>query len=906
MRQRSPLAIEFLGLTLSCGMAWAQTAPSSTRVVVEEQIALPTETVIGAPLPAPLTPPGCERLAIIDMRNTDDGWTTATLAGDVPEAGGGVLAWRGAGESMSGFLRGDDGRRWRIIAADTGSRLELVDVDRLPPCAEIPSRASAEALVHAHEGGLVDAGMLAACDTGRPIDVLVVYTAAARATAGGKSAIEGQITAAIAAANASYGNSRINARLNLLMQTETDYVSSDFGTDLGRLAATNDGQLDWVHALRDTIGADMVAMVRVDGEYCGIAYLMYSNGPESQDIPFSVTALGCLSNQTLAHELGHNMGCCHASGDGGGCTGGGLWSYSLGWRFNGQSGSQFRTIMAYAPGNRIDYFSNPRVNYDARPTGVTIGQANEADNATTINDTWQTISGFRCNRGAVSQADCDGNASVDALDIAFGLGSDCDGDGALDDCGFNAAQPCTTNAARAFCPAGIVSSRRNPAPAASDYFGQSVGCSATVAAVGAPGDDDRGSFAGKVAIYERTGEVWAYAGTVYAPDAAASAQFGASVAVDRDLVLVGASAANAGGIPTGRVYVFARTPGGWSVVQTIECPMPTYGDLFGDKMVVRDGLLLVGSRGNRANALVSAGAAFVFERAGDAFTFRQRLTAPTPQTQALFGFAVATDGARIVVATPYETTGNIMTGAAYVYTRVDGAWTLETRLQGSNTSSRFGSAVTIDGDRVVVGAPGDTYAGYEAGAVYSYRFAGSWYPTTVLRPSMNSDRTRLGNGVALSGSRLLASTKPDQSATGVTTLFLEQGVDWIRQSTQYSGNALFMQRDFGMVGAPYSDELAVDSGAARIIMWASDCNGNGIPDRCDIDLGAASDANGNGVPDACGEAIYDLDGNGFVDFGDVSLVLLNMGACPAPCPYDLSGDGWVDSGDLSLLLLQFG
>jgi hypothetical protein len=42
-----------------------------------------------------------------------------------------------------------------------------------------------------------------------------------------------------------------------------------------------------------------------------------------------------------------------------------------------------------------------------------------------------------------------------------------------------------------------------------------------------------------------------------------------------------------------------------------------------------------------------------------------------------------------------------------------------------------------------------------------------------------------------------------------------------------------------------------------------------------------------------------------VDFGDVSLVLLNMGACPAPCPYDLSGDGSVDPGDLSLLLLQF-
>jgi hypothetical protein len=64
--------------------------------------------------------------------------------------------------------------------------------------------------------------------------------------------------------------------------------------------------------------------------------------------------------------------------------------------------------------------------------------------------------------------------------------------------------------------------------------------------------------------------------------------------------------------------------------------------------------------------------------------------------------------------------------------------------------------------------------------------------------------------------------------------------------------------------------------------------------------------NGNGIPDSCGEVIYDLDGSGQVDFGDVSLLLLNVGPCPAPCPFDFSGDGAVDFGDLSMLLLQFG
>jgi hypothetical protein len=150
------------------------------------------------------------------------------------------------------------------------------------------------------------------------------------------------------------------------------------------------------------------------------------------------------------------------------------------------------------------------------------------------------------------------------------------------------------------------------------------------------------------------------------------------------------------------------------------------------------------------------------------------------------------------------------------------------------------------------------------------------------------------------------STRPDSSGTGSTELWTESGAVWNRQGTIYSGNVPAIRPDRAIVGAPYADEDAVDSGAARLVTWNADCNANGVPDRCEIDAGTESDVNSDGIPDSCGGLVYDLDGSGTVDFGDVSMMLLDTGTCPAPCPADLSGDGVVDAADIALLLLQFG
>jgi hypothetical protein len=306
------------------------------------------------------------------------GWFVFTLEGGVVAAN----LWTG------------DGRAFQIATGPDGGYLaQELDLSKFAPCAgsvaAVPAGPADEQNAATRGGGCPD--------DGSEIDVMVVYTPAARSAAGGTSQIQALIANSIAATNDGYANSAIHPRLRLVHAAEVDYTSSNFETDLARLRGTTDGYMDEIHAWRDEYRADMVALLRAgSSEYCGIAYLMPFNSPTAESYAFSVTRYNCsVGTMTFPHELGHNQGCCHARGDGGGCTGGGLYSYSVGHRFNDNFGVLRRTIMAYSPGSRIQHFSNPDILFNGVPTGVPVGQPDDADNALTINQAAWAVANFR-------------------------------------------------------------------------------------------------------------------------------------------------------------------------------------------------------------------------------------------------------------------------------------------------------------------------------------------------------------------------------------------------------------------------------------------------------------------------------------------------------------------------------
>jgi hypothetical protein len=224
-----------------------------------------------------------------------------------------------------------------------------------------------------------------ASDTTYTLRVMVAYTASTQNAVGGQDAMHAFIDSTIAQTNLAFANSMINIHAELAHAHLVDYSEAgNIGTDLQRITGVDNGYMDEVHWLRALHQADLVALlVTYGGGACGVAWCMNDPSVSFAPLGFSVTRIQCVSNLTFPHELGHNMGCHHDHQNSGGSCG--SYAYSYGHRFFGNSGSQWRTVLAYTPGQRITHFSNPNVNYDGQPTGVPVGDSGQAHNAQTIN-----------------------------------------------------------------------------------------------------------------------------------------------------------------------------------------------------------------------------------------------------------------------------------------------------------------------------------------------------------------------------------------------------------------------------------------------------------------------------------------------------------------------------------------
>jgi hypothetical protein len=281
------------------------------------------------------------------------------------------------------------GGAYRVRFDGSHEVVEELDEDQFPENGcfeEVPGAAASAA-----------EAPVANVDDGSTIDVLVVYTPAALAAAGGAVGMQSLIATAVAETNTGYQNSGVVQRLNLvgaqeIVYTESGTTTSAMSVDLGRVAGTSDGYMDSVHALRDAVGADVVSLL-VSGYdnpsgACGIAYLMAGNNPAFAPSAFSVVDVDCATGYySFGHEIGHNMGLNHARSD---PTGAGAYDYSYGYKWTG-----YRTVMAYAPGTRVLHFSNPNVNYFGNPTGIDEPSASSAYNARSLDNTRVTVANWR-------------------------------------------------------------------------------------------------------------------------------------------------------------------------------------------------------------------------------------------------------------------------------------------------------------------------------------------------------------------------------------------------------------------------------------------------------------------------------------------------------------------------------
>jgi hypothetical protein len=444
-----------------------------------------------------------------------------------------------------------------------------------------------------------------------------------------------------------------------------------------------------------------------------------------------------------------------------------------------------------------------------------------------------------------------------------------------------------------------------------DIFGESVAISGDTLVVGAVGEssnatgvggnqaDNSATGAGEVYVFTRSGNAWSQQAYVKASNTDANDNFGESVAISGDTLVVGApgESSNATGVGgnqadnsaagAGAAYVFTRSGSAWSQQAYLKASNTDAGDSFGGFVAIDVDTVVVaasaeasnatGVGGNQAdNSAAGAGAAYVFTRGGSTWSQQAYIKASNTDAGDRFARSVALSGDTLVVGARAEASnatgvnGNQAdnsaadAGAAYVFTRSGSTWSQQAYLKASNTDAgdRFGAAVAVSGDTLVVGAwkessnatgvggnQADNSAS-QAGAAYVFTRSGStWSQQAYMKASNTDAGDNFGYAVAISGDTLVVGAPGESSsATGVggdqadnsaavagaAYLFTRSGTTWTQEAYVKASNT-DPNDAFGETVAISDDTLAVAA-----LGESSDATGVGgnQADNCDANAGA--------------------------------------------------------------------
>ncbi|MEK6642674.1 MAG: FG-GAP repeat protein [Planctomycetota bacterium] len=206
--------------------------------------------------------------------------------------------------------------------------------------------------------------------------------------------------------------------------------------------------------------------------------------------------------------------------------------------------------------------------------------------------------------------------------------------------------------------------------AVADLFGTSVALSGDTAVVGANSDDNTGGAnAGSAYVFVRSGTIWTEQAKLTASDAAVSDLFGVSVAISGDTALVGANNDdNAFDADAGSAYIFVRSGVAWTQQARLVASDAAATDNFGISVALSGDTALVGAWQNDNLGGADAGSAYVFIRSGVVWTQQAKLIASDAAATDIFGVSVALSGDTAVVgARADDNAGGSDAGSAYTF-----------------------------------------------------------------------------------------------------------------------------------------------------------------------------------------------------------------------------------------------
>ncbi len=320
------------------------------------------------------------------------------------------------------------------------------------------------------------------------------------------------------------------------------------------------------------------------------------------------------------------------------------------------------------------------------------------------------------------------------------------------------------------------------------------------------------------------------------------ARYFGAVSIDGDTAIVGAPFMSNG--DPGAAYVFVRSGGAWSRQAKLVADVGASLDGFGTTVSISGDTAVVGA----PYASHSTGAAYVFVRSAGTWTLEATLTASDAARAAQFGFSADVDQDTIVLGAYGD---SLRVGAAYVFVRSGGAWGQQAKLTGSDVvgGGVFGYSVSLLGDTALVGAYG--VSGLRGAGYVFTRSAAVWTQQAKLHAGDSAPQDLFGYATSLGADTAVLGAYGAANSSGAAYVFRRSGASW-SQEAKLVANDLASGDNFG-AAVSVSGEMALlgaygqstSTGAAYVFSWSAGAWSQGM--KITAADGASADNFGRGV-----------------------------------------------------------
>ena len=386
-------------------------------------------------------------------------------------------------------------------------------------------------------------------------------------------------------------------------------------------------------------------------------------------------------------------------------------------------------------------------------------------------------------------------------------------------------------------PSTPVLTFNNASPSSHEEFGYSVAIHGNLAVVGTQKDDKVASNAGSVSVFNLASATPEQPMLVIDnPSPTTNDYFGTAVAVAGTKIAISAYQDDTGGNNVGTVYIYdttSPTPG--TPIRTLLNPAPLAQDQFGNSVAMSGNFVIVGCAKNDVGAFADAGSAYVYDLSSATPTVPiLTFDNPAPATDDWFGHSVSISGTKVAVGAHQNDTSAIDAGSVYVYDIASGTPTIPIRVLDNPSPAlddEFGYSVGISGNRILIGCRLDNAGATDSGSAFLYDLSSPTpgTPVATLLPVNPSNEDYFGTAVAISGTRFVVGVpENDTQATDggrgyvyeVTSATFPEPADIVSSENQPEGEQLgfsvAIDDNNVLMGAPLHDANTSGRGAAYL------------------------------------------------------------------------------------------